>query len=287
MDRLAAVLIAAALALGGVACGERSEPTGAALDPYPLTIAGGGDRPLVVRHPVRRLAALSPAPGNIVVALGAADRLVGTPVKPSGRVAIRELRRLRPDLIAASAGTDEIELSRAAQAVHVPVYVAPGESIREVERAITQLGLIVDKPVAARRLVRGIESVRRRVAARLDGKPRPTVFVDTGLFTTVSDQSLAGDLIREARGRNVAGSSPTAEPFDLRELARVDPDIYLITSDSGTSLAELRRNRRTRALKAVRTGRVATIDSSLLEPGPDIGTGLLEIARILHPDAFR
>ena len=30
-----------------------------------------------------------------------------------------------------------------------------------------------------------------------------------------------------------------------------------------------------------------TADADLLEPGPAIGEGLAEVARLLHPDAFR
>jgi hypothetical protein len=29
------------------------------------------------------------------------------------------------------------------------------------------------------------------------------------------------------------------------------------------------------------------LKAGLVEPGPDLGTALVEVARILHPDAFR
>jgi iron complex transport system substrate-binding protein len=113
------------------------------------------------------------------------------------------------------------------------------------------------------------------------------VFVDTGFFTTVSDQSLVGDLIREARGRNVAGQQEDAGPVELRELAELNPRVYIATSDSGTTLRDLRRKAGTRKLPAVRRGRFAIVDAALLEPGPRVGDGLVAIARALHPDAFR
>ena len=113
------------------------------------------------------------------------------------------------------------------------------------------------------------------------------MFVDTGLFTTVSDQSLIGDVIREAHGKNVAGAAAEGSPVDLGDLLQLDPDVYLATSDTELSLADLRRNPKARKLRAIEEGRFVTADADLLEPGPAIGEGLAEVARLLHPDAFR
>jgi ABC-type Fe3+-hydroxamate transport system substrate-binding protein len=284
MGRIALASAAAALLLGATACGERSEPTGASAALYPLTVQAG-DRPLIVTEPARRIAVLDRPAASIVRALGAGSRIVGPP--PSNRIDFGALRRARPSLLLASGDVDERTLSRAASVTHAEVYTARGDSIRQVERSITQIGLLTATPVRARALVRHIETVRQRVDARLRKVPPVKVFVDTGFFTTVSDQSLVGDLIREARGTNVAGSAAQAGPVDIADLIRLDPDVYLATSDTDLTLADLRRNRQARKLRAIREGRFAPVDVDLLQPGPQIGEGLLEIARLLHPNAFR
>jgi iron complex transport system substrate-binding protein len=273
------------LLLAATACGERSEPTGSTVSLYPVTVTSAADRPLVVHRPATRIAVLTPALLQVINALGAHRRVAGMPVEPSGTILMRRLVKLRPDLIVASSAADEVQLSRASARTHAPVYVAPGDSLREVEQAITELGFLTDEPVAARRLVHRIETSRRLVDSRLAGTRDVSVFVDTGFFTTVSDQSLVGDLIREAHGRNVAGQE--SGPVELRKLAELNPRVYLATSDSGTTLRDLRRNRLTRRLRAVRLGHFAVIDAALLEPGPRVGDGLASIARALHPNAFR
>ncbi len=285
MGRLA--VVAVAVALLATACGERGEPTGAAAPLYPVTVQTGTDRPLVVRAAARRIAVIGAGPRQIIVALGAAPQIVGQPVDGNGDIRLRLLARLKPDLIVATASTSDRQLSKAAQSTHAQVYQAHGDSIRDVERSITDLGHFTNKPVQARELVRAIEAKGHTVAKALRHVPVASVFVDTGFFTTVSDQSLAGDLIREAHGRNVAGSSPGSGPFDLTQLIQADPDVYLLTSDSGTAPADLKKDARTRKLKAVIQGRVYLIDSGLLRPGPLVGQALLEIARLLHPDAIR
>ena len=115
-----------------------------------------------------------------------------------------------------------------------------------------------------------------------------SVFVDTGFFTTASTNSLLGDLIKQAGGKNIAGAAPQPGPFPVRTLRKLNPDYYLATSDSGTTLADLRRDPRTRGLDAVRRdGHFAILAAKVVQPGAEIGTELLAIAKYLHPDAFR
>ena len=286
--RLLAVL--SLLALAGVltACGERSEPTGETVRLYPVTVRDVEDRAITVSEAPRRIAALTAATADIVRALGAGKRLVGSTGRffgPTGELIAARVRALRPDLVLAASDTDGIETR--ATAIRAPVFLAPNGSIEEVERAITRVGLLLGRPVEARRLVHRIGAQRAEVARKLAGTNPVSVFVDTGFFSTVPEQSLAGDLIRQANGRNVAGASVQPGPFDLVQLAQLDPDVYLATSDSGTTLRDLRHDARTKKLSAVRKGRFATVDARLLEPGPTVGEGLLAVARALHPDAVR
>ncbi len=287
MRPVLAGVVACSLLLA-TACGERGEPTGAAVQLYPVTVSGRGDRPVVLQRRPQRVAVVAPGPAAILRQLGAERVSRGSPLfDPTGRIHLRRLTQLHPDLIVASPSTDQVDLAQAARAARTPVYVAPESSIRDVKQAIADLGLLVDRPVAARQLIRAIEDRRRGVAARLGATPAVRVFIDTGFFTTVGDHSLIGDLVREAKGQNVAGPSPEQGPFDLRQLARLDPQVYLATSDAAVTLRDLRENPRTRNLSAVRAGRFGTIPAGLLEPGPRIGAGLEAVAKLLHPDAFR
>jgi len=280
MGRLA--VVAAVLVLGATACGERSEPTGQNAPLYPVTIQTG-DRPLVVSHAARRIAVFDPAARTILEGLGIGGRVV---LAGSGAsLDLREVRRARPDLIIASPEGNERDLSRAASATGASVYTAPGDSIRQVERAITQLGLLTGRPVTARRLVRRIESRRDQVAARLARVPAVRVFVDVGFLNTVPEQSLIGDVLREAHATNVV-QSPEPGPVDTADLLRLDPQVYMATSDAEVTLKELRSGP-LRNLRAIKAGRFVIVDAELLQPGPAIGDGLLQVARLLHPNAFR
>jgi iron complex transport system substrate-binding protein len=286
----AALTAAAAglLLLAGAGCGERGEPVGATVDLYPVTVQGVGDPLTVLRAPPQRIAAVAGTPARMLQALAAGGLLVGERLGAlSGPPLVSALRRLHPDLIVASSESDSTDLGRAGRATGAPVYVTPDTSILQVERAIDDLGLLTGRGFQARKVVAKIQQQQKAVAAKLAGTSPVRVFIDTGFFSTVGDRTLLGDLVRKAGGANVAGTNPESGPIDLAELQTLHPDVYLATSDSGTTLRKLRANPQTRSLPAVLNGRFAIVPVALTQPGARIGEGLDALARMLHPDAFR
>jgi iron complex transport system substrate-binding protein len=285
--RLPLLAAAALLLAAGTACGERAEPTGKLVRVYPVTVHGVGDRPTAVSSAPRRIVPVGPGPRQILKALGLEQRTITVNDTLVGLPLVGQLRRAKPDLIVASSDTDPLDLARASTATHSAVYIEPSASLSDLVGGISDIGLLTGRPLQARRLTGAIEAKRRAVAAKVGDESVVTVFVDTGAFSTILTPSLLGDLVAEARGRSVAGPSPEQGPFPLKRLARLNPDVYLATADSGTTLRQLRSNPATRRLRAVRSSRFAILPAGVGVAGPDAGEELEQIARILHPDAFR
>jgi iron complex transport system substrate-binding protein len=285
--RAAAALGAVALLLAGTACGERKEPTGSKVRIYPVTVQGAGERPTSLRAAPHRIVPLGPGPRRILRALGLEKRIVSVNDQLVGLQLVGEIRRAHPDLIVASEDADPLDLARASSATHAAVYVEPGESLDGVESGINDIGLLTGRPVAARHLSGAIARTRRRIAARLSGFRQVSVFVDLGSFGTVGSRTLLGDLITEARGKDIAGPAPEQGPFPLRQLVKADPDVYIATSNSGTTLESLKRDKLAKHLQAVRKKRFGILSARLTVAGPSVGSGLVDIAKILHPDAFK
>jgi ABC-type Fe3+-hydroxamate transport system substrate-binding protein len=268
-ERRSSVAAAAAIALASIllltGCGQRSEPTGAKVDLYPVTVQQPSGPPIVLTHEPASVAALTPQAATIL------SSLLGHPVEP-GSPGDAELKVTTPESLSPRTPS---------------VYVAPDESIDDVERALTELGLLLDRPIRARQLVAGIEAKRKLVRDHLKGVKPVTVFVDTGFFTTISTDTFLGNLIEEAGGTNIAGRAPQTGPFPVSKLRRLDPDYYLATKDGGTTLSYLHHNPKTRRLKAVRAGHFAFLGQKVIQPGGEVGNELLAIARYLHANAFR
>jgi ABC-type Fe3+-hydroxamate transport system substrate-binding protein len=284
---------AAALLLAGTACGERVEPVGPHVSPYPVTVQGAGDKPTTLTARPARIAALDPAVATMLIELDAQKQLVGLPHPgvPSiwgltGAALARALVRLHPDLIVASSATDPLDLARAGKATKAPAYLIAEDSVDDIDKTLTQLGLLTDHALVARRfLLKNVRAVRE-IAAAVANEPVVRVFVDTGGFTTVSSRTLVSDLMRIGHGRNVAGRNPEPGVFDLKKLAELDPQVFL-TTDRTLTLADLGKNRRTRGISAVRQRRFAYIPTRYLTPDGDLGARLAALARLLHPHALR
>ncbi len=286
-------------AFASAGCGERIEPLGELQPAYPVTERGAGDQAVVVRARPERIVALDPSSTELLLRLGAGDRLLGTPadapwrgavkvVRRTGQIDVAAVAKLRPDLVVATPATDRVDLSRIERETGATVYVQPASSIEDVERAALELGFIIGKPVEARRLVGNLKRAAAAVDKRIADAPDVTVFIDTGFFITVPERSLLGELVRRAHGKSVAADNAGLGPFDLAELRRLDPAVYLTTSDSKTTLETLRENPKTRGLAAVRQGRVVVLPAGLVaRAGPRIAKAYAAVAQALHPDAFR
>ena len=285
--RVALLLGAFVVLAAGTACGERSEPTGATLHVYPVTVQGAAEPSTVLSRPPRRIVPLGPGPRRILRALGLERRAISVNEDLVGLSLVAQIRKARPDLIIASGDADPLDLARARSATHAAVYVQPDTSLDDVVRSIDDIGLLTGRPVAARKVSAAVVRAQHRIAARLSGYPVVATFVDLGDFSTIGTRSQRGSLVTAARGKDVAGTTPEQGPFPLSRLARLNPRAYVATSGSGTSLKKLRSDPRTKRLAAVRSGRFGIVRGSLVQPGPQVGAALEQVARILHPDAFR
>lgn len=294
-------------AAGLSACGARAEPQGELEQPYPVTVQGVGEQPAVLRGKPERIVALDPGSAELVMSLGARDRLVGVPagiekgdgprkappeavqvVSPNLRMKVDEIIKLEPDLLVATPSTDQLDLAKVQRETGATLYVQPSSSIEDILRATLELGFLVGEPVEARTVASRIREEVAAVEERIAETPVPRTFVDTGFFVTVPMRSLLGDLLTRARGESVAGETPGAEPFPLSRLRRLDPEIYLATSDSRVTLKSLRRDPRTNKLTAVEQGRVRVLPSDLVQrAGPYVAQALERVARALHPDVFQ
>lgn len=294
---LLASLLLATLAVSG--CGERAEPLGDVPQPYPVTVDGAGQQPTVVDELPARIVALDPGSAELLLALEVGRKLVGAPagveagrrtqtvVSRTGQVDVKDVARLKPDLLVATPSSDLVDVSLAARESGAVLYVQPDSSVADVMRGTLELGLLVGRPVQARQLIAGMRSQIERIESRLVEVTEVTAFVDTGFFITIPERSLLGDLIRRARGKSIAGAAPGPDPFPVPRLRTLDPDVYLATTESRVTLKSLRTDSRTAELEAVRSGAFALLPSELvLRPGPHVGKALERVAQALHPDAF-
>lgn len=283
--------VGVALALIGAACGERKEPVGTTVPgAYPLTVQAADEHPVTILRQPRSVLPVSASAAGILEALGLRALVPGaSPAgKATGPLKARPLRAIATtpvDLVLGSQVNDANALQNAADSARETLVVVADSSIKDLEHSILEVGLALGVPVKARELVKRIDAKLAAVDKRYGGKNGVSLFVDTGFYIPVADDSFAGEVLRAAGGHNIAGNADP-QPYRIKDLLAADPAVYLATQGSGTTLKQLRSTARVKRLTAVKEGRFIVIPPTLLQPSPWVGDNVERLARILHdPDA--
>jgi iron complex transport system substrate-binding protein len=295
------LILLAALALLCASCGFKQEPTGV-LAAYPQSVRDALGHEVRIDAAPRKIVSLDPGMTAAMYELGAQKLLVGRsgaetypkeamhlPVMvKNGKPDVKAIQKAAPDVVLVPASMAPTvgnvdELQRRLAAV---VYVVGGSSAARVEDDITELGLITNRASAGRRVATSMQDAVKRIHEAVKGQTPVPVFIDQGFGYTIDPNSMTGDLLRLAGGRNVASAVDPSQPVTGSALAALAPEVYISDGDAGATLQQLKSHKSTAQLPAVVDKRVVQLPASVLtEDGPRLPLALARIARLLYPDA--
>jgi iron complex transport system substrate-binding protein len=279
----------------------------------PVDIARSGQREFTdeagrkVRVPgnVTRIVSLAPNLTEIIYAVGAGNRLVGdteycdypAEAKQVAKIgdtmhpSIERIIALRPEVVLVSTASQLEVFTRQLDEQRIAVFVTNPRSLEEVFHSIETLGDLFGTRDQASIVVADL----RKRAAALEVAIKPVkalkVFyqVSGEPLYTIGREAYLTDLVRRAGGVSVTADVPGAFPrfSDEAALAARPEAIILPTGGSmgtaNSSVAPPLKNS-----PAVLSNRIFKInDDHLSRPGPRLLDGLEEMARALHPEAFK
>ncbi|MBI0537110.1 ABC transporter substrate-binding protein [Roseomonas sp. KE2513] len=275
---------------------------------WPRVVTDGLGRRVEILAPPRRIVAIFASNAEMLAALGLADRIAAIEAytrfppeiasKPliGGRLGFsaEAIARLPADLVVMTPARQAAQsLTEPLERAGIPSLVLTQTDLSQVATNIRLLGRAAGAEVRAEALVANMEDRIAAVAARIAGRPRPRVFLETsstgrGVFGTVRAGTYTDDILRLGGAQNVFSGLDAAGPSLVsgEAILRADPDRILVAG-SQAQAAALPSRTAFGSLGAVRTGRVSTVSRAfLLIPGPRVVDGVEQVARLLHPDAF-
>jgi iron complex transport system substrate-binding protein len=264
-------------------------------------------RKLEVKESPQRIVSVAPNVTEILFALGLEDRLVGVSSycqyppealkieKIGGYInpSLEKIVALRPDLVIGIAEGDLRAFVDKLAGSEIPVYITNPRNALEVLISIQKIGEVTFASDPARRIVRSMEEKIRSIRDKVQGRPRPRVLhiLDFNPLISAGKGTFVDDLIRLGGGRNVAETATGKYPrFSMEEVLVQDPEVILLASmKSQDPLVKQRRWwERWKTISAVKQGRIYVLDSDLIHrPSPRIVDGLEQVARAIHPEAFK
>jgi len=261
-----------------------------------------------VSVPVRitRIVTLAPNLTEIVFALGAGDRLVGNTTycdypaeaKQIAKVgdtlqpSIERIIALHPQLILVSTASQLESFTKQLEAQRIAVYITDPHDLEGVLRSIKTLGDLLGTSERATQVINDLRARIVAVEKRVNETDRVKVFyqLDAEPLYTAGRDSFVTDLIRRAGGESVTQDVPGAWPrYSAESAIAARPEaIIMATAESmgGSTNAGVASS--LRKSPAALAGRVYKVNRDYVSrPGPRLVDGLEQIARALHPEAFR
>ena len=240
---------------------------------------------------VRRVVTLAPSLSEIVLALGAGDRLVGvTRFDDDPRVAgvprvggyndpePETVLGLHPDLVIAQPAPENRGPVETLARIGIPVEAFALDDLQEVEGAMEQIGALLGVPDRGRALRDELERHRARVRAEAARAPRRRALLVFGLdpLVVAGPRGFAGELLRDTGAVNAAGDPE--RPFarmSMEAAVRAQPDVVVICGFEPPPGRP--------AIPGLPRARVETLRSTaLLHPGPRLAEGLDDLVAALR-----
>ena len=253
-----------------------------------------------------RIVCLAPSLAETVYALGLGDLVVGvtdfTDFPPEARSkpsvgsldnpSVEKIISLHPDLVLAMGTLNREETVIQLERVGIPVYVVDPQGLPGIEASAQHVGDALNHSPDAARLLKHLEDERLAVAARVKGLPRRKVLVVVWYdpVITAGRRSFINDLIWAAGGESITDDMQQAWPeISLEEVVRRSPDcLVLVRGMRGEVTAQgLKTHAGWDQLPALRDNRVMDVDERFIHPSPMAFDALQQLARELHPEAFR
>jgi len=254
---------------------------------------------------IDRIVSLAPNLTEIVYAIGAGDRLVGrtsycdyppqaknvTEIGDTLHPSVERIIALKPQVVLVSTASQLENFTRQLDEQKIAVYVTNPQSLDQVFASIERLGELFGTRDVASKLANELRHRAQSIETATAASKPVRVFYqvsDEPLYT-IGREAYLTDLIKRAGGISVTADVATAFPRFSDEAALASkPDAIILPTGGSMGNANSSVAAALKTSPAAVNGRVYKINDDLLSrPGPRLVDGLEQLARALHPEAFK
>jgi iron complex transport system substrate-binding protein len=266
---------------------------------YPVEVVDDLNRTVVIQKEPERIVALSPSTAEILYYLGVFDRVVGVTdysdyppeVSEKERVGgywepdVEKIINLTPDLVIGVNTPAQInDVLPMMEEAGIPMVILDPRTIEDIYANILLVGKIVNVTDKAEEVVADMKEKIEGVEKALEGVSDTKVF-----YIVWNDPLMTAEVIEIAGGINIFNDATTSWPtVDLEEVIVRNPDVIVLSAHCGLTPEDIYTNESWSTINAVKNGSVLVFpdENLLVRPGPRIADGVLEMAKMLHPEAF-
>ncbi len=242
---------------------------------------------------VRRVVTLAPSLTETVIALGAADRLVGVSrfddfpevarlprvggfVDPS----VEAVLALKPDLVLVQPAAGNQRPVEKMAGLGAPILALRMESVAEILAGIREIGRVLGLADGAETVARSVERSRASVRARAMREKKVRVLFVYGFepLVVAGPGSFADELMKDAGAVNAADKATTPyQTYSAESAIRSRPEVVIDAADDPAGAEKFSH------LPVLKQAHwVKLVSKDLLHPGPSLARGLEELFDLIH-----
>lgn len=270
---------------------------------YPLTIQDFMGRKVVIDKVPERIVSLSPATTEILFALGLGDKIVGITefddyppeVKDIASVGgfngpnIEAIAVQKPDIVFASSLSGKANMETL-QNLGIPVFMLDAKKLEQIYQSILQIGSITGTQQKSEEMIADMKAKVTSIKNKVSEQPAVKVFylVDSNGNWTTGKGTFIDELISLAGGENIVNDTEGWVQYSIEKIVEKNPDVIVSAPHAG-DIEGIRNMPGYKDTDAVKNDNIFIIsdDNIISRASYRIVQGLEEMARYLHPEAFK
>ncbi|MDQ0059779.1 ABC transporter substrate-binding protein [Paenibacillus harenae] len=270
---------------------------------YPLTVKDDTGTEVTFAQAPTKVVSLAPSETETIYAIGSGEQVVGVDSfsnYPEEAVAkqqvgdmttnIEAVTGLNPDLVIASSSMN-VDAIKQLRELNIPVYATDPLTYDAVVAKIETLGKIMNRQAEAAAVAEHMIQAKQQVTEAVKDAEKKNVYLEFSPGWTVGSGTFLDELLTLAGGTNVAGGSSGWFEVNAEEVVAKNPQLIVYPAwkeEPNPIVAGIESRPGWDAIDAVKNKQMfAVTEDPLVRVGPRLADGLLELAKVIHPDLVK
>ncbi|WP_169082964.1 ABC transporter substrate-binding protein [Paenibacillus sp. PL91] len=270
---------------------------------YPLTIKDDTGTEMTFEQAPTKVVTLVPSETEAIYAIGSGEQVVGVdeysnyPEEAASKPKVGDMTTnieavaaLDPDLVLASTSMNTEAITKLRE-LNIPVYATDPLTYDAVIAKIENLGHIMNKHKEAAAVAEHMRAVKQQVTDAVKDAEKKKVYLEFSPGWTVGSGTFLDELLTLAGGINIAAASPGWYEVSAEEVVKENPAFIIypaLKEDPNPIVVGIEGRPGWNVIDAVKNKQMhAVTEDPLVRVGPRLADGLLELAKVIHPDLVK
>ncbi len=280
-----------------------TEAPAAAQTEYPLTVKDETGTELTFEKAPAAVVTLVPSETETIFAIGGGSTVVGVdqwsnyPEEANSIAKIGDMKTnieavaaLNPELILANSSMNGDAITQLRELGYA-VYATNPKTYDAVVAKVEELGKIMNLQEKAGEVAKHMTDVKQQVTDAVKGAEAKKVFLEFSPGYTVGSGEFLDELITLAGGANIASSVAGWHEVNAEEVITQNPEIIIYPDfgeEKSSILTAIESRPGWETIDAVKNKNMHMVTNDpLVRVGPRLADGLLEVAKVIHPDLVK